>query len=56
MSPPTAAAAAAARYRDETIMGKLPGVSLLDEILAREVERLAESAADPAGGPVDQGR
>src|SRR6202035_4368961 len=28
---------------------------LLDEILAREVDRLAESAVDPAGSPIDRG-
>src|ERR1700679_3759877 len=52
MSPPTAAEAAAARYRDEATLGKLPTGSVLHEILAREVDRLAESVADPNGGQV----
>jgi hypothetical protein len=52
MSPPTAAEAAAARYRDEAALGNLPTGSVLDEILAREVDRLAESVTDPNGGQV----
>lgn len=54
MSPPTPAAAAASRYAAEFSMGKLPTGSELDDIVAREVDRLAESAADPAGAPVDR--
>ena len=45
MSPPTRAEAAAARYRDEAAAAPFEGARL-DEFLAREADRLAESVGE----------
>ncbi len=52
ISPPSPADAAAARYAHEADAGRLPGGELLDPILEREIDRLAETAADGAGVPL----
>ena len=49
LSPPTLAAAAAARYAAETAGGRLPEGPLLDDLVTREADRLAESMTDAAG-------
>ena len=49
LKPPTPAEAAAARYAAETTGGRLPGGAALDELVAREADRLAESSTDAAG-------
>jgi hypothetical protein len=48
-NPPTPADAAAARYAAETSGGRLPNGELLDEVVAREADRLAEISTDAAG-------
>ena len=50
LSPPTPAAAAASRYAAELADGMLPGGAALDEIVTREVDRLAEITVDSTGG------
>ena len=49
LSPPTLAEAAAARYASEASGGRLPNGELLDVLVTREAERLAESTTDAAG-------
>lgn len=49
LSPPTAADAAAARYATEAAGGRLPNGEMLDELVAKEADRLAESGTDAAG-------
>src|SRR5208337_1383231 len=49
LKPPTPAEAAAARYAAETAGGRLPGGAALDELVAREADRLADSSTDAAG-------
>jgi hypothetical protein len=49
LGPPTPAEAAAARYTAEVADGRLPIGEALDELVIREVDRLAESVADPTG-------
>ncbi len=49
LGPPTPAEAAAARYAAEVADGRLPIGEALDLLVTREVDRLAESGADPAG-------
>ena len=49
LKPPTPAEAAAARYAAEITSGRLPGGAALDELVAREADRLAESSTDAAG-------
>ena len=49
LKPPTPAEAAAARYAAEITGGRLPGGAALDELVAREADRLAESGTDAAG-------
>jgi hypothetical protein len=51
-SPPTPAEAAAARYAAETSGGRLLDGELLDELVAREADRLAESGTDAEGRPL----
>lgn len=48
LSPPTSAAAIAARYAPEMSGGRLANGALLDALVAREADRLAESSADAA--------
>ena len=48
-SPPTPADAAAARYAPEASRGRLPTGEMLDEIVAREAERLGEVSRGPDG-------
>jgi hypothetical protein len=55
LSPPTPAQAVAARYAAETSGGRVPSGELLDELVAREAERLAESSADATGNSPSQG-
>lgn len=50
LSPPTAAEAVAARYAAEISGLRLPNDALLDELVAREVDRLAEVSTNAAGG------
>lgn len=50
LSPPTAAEAVAARYAAEISGLRLPNDALLDELVAREVDRLVEVSTDAAGG------
>jgi hypothetical protein len=50
LSPPTAAEAAAARYAAEMSGLRLSNGALLDELVAREVDRLAEISTDATGG------
>ena len=49
LSPPTPAEAAAGRYGGEAAGGRLPNGEMLDEIMAREADRLAEGGGDAAG-------
>ena len=49
LSPPTPAEAAAARYASEASGGRLPNGELLDVLVTREADRLAESTTDAAG-------
>ena len=49
LRPPAPAEAAAARYAAETVGGQLPTGESLDELVAREADRLAESSTDAAG-------
>ena len=49
LKPPTPAEAATARYAAEITGGRLPGGAALDELVAREADRLAESSTDAAG-------
>jgi hypothetical protein len=55
LSPPTPAEAVAARYAAETSGGRLPNGEPLDELVAREADRLAESSADATGSFPSQG-
>jgi hypothetical protein len=55
LKPLTPAAAAAARYAAETSNGRLPNGEPLDELVAREADRLAESGTDTANGSPLQG-
>lgn len=48
LSPPTPAEAAAARYQSELVDGRLPSGELLDGIVGREADRLAESSPNLA--------
>ena len=52
LSPPTPAEAAAARYAAETFDGRFLDGELLDELVAREADRLAESGTDAEGRPL----
>src|ERR1019366_4367607 len=52
LSPPAPAAAAVARYAAEMADGRLPSGELLDELVAREADRLAESGTDAEGRPL----
>jgi hypothetical protein len=49
LSPPTPAEAAAARYAADTEGGRLPDGERLDELVAREANRMAESSTDTDG-------
>jgi hypothetical protein len=49
LKPPTPAEGAGARYAAETTGGRLPGGAALDDLVAREADRLAESSTDAAG-------
>lgn len=49
LSPPTPAEAAAGRYAGEAAGGRLPNGEMLDELVAREADRLAEGGGDAAG-------
>jgi len=49
LSPPTPAEAVAARYAAEMSGGRLPNGEMLDELVAREADRLAESSVDASG-------
>jgi DNA-binding protein YbaB len=49
LRPPTPADAAAARYAAETSGGRLSSGEPLDEVVAREADRLAEISTDAAG-------
>ena len=49
LSPPTPAEAAAARYASEASGGRLLNGELLDVLVTREADRLAESTTDAAG-------
>ena len=49
LKPPTPAEAAAARYAAETTGGRLPNGQPLDDLVAREADRLAESSTDAPG-------
>ena len=53
--PPTPAEAVAARYAAETSGGRLPNGELLDGLVAREADRLAESSTDATGRSPSQG-
>jgi pyrroloquinoline quinone (PQQ) biosynthesis protein C len=63
LSPPTPAAAAAARYAAEASGGRLSNGEPLDELVAREADRLAdwlddrldESSTDATGSVPSQG-
>jgi hypothetical protein len=55
LSPPTPAAAVAARYAAEMSGGRLPKGELLDELVSREADRLAESSADATGRSPSRG-
>gem|GEM_PF-1173776 len=50
LSPPTPAAAAAARYAGDIVGGRLPTGAALDALVDREIERLAEMTRDGLGG------
>jgi len=50
LSPPTPAEAAAARYSFELACGRLPEGQLLDDLVEREADRLAESGDSHATG------
>jgi len=52
MSPPSAGAAAASRYVGTAPGGRLPMDAELDDIVAREMDRLDESARDIEGKPI----
>jgi hypothetical protein len=52
LSPPAPAAAALARYATEMADGRLPSGQPLDELVAREADRLAESGTDAEGRPL----
>ena len=52
LSPPAPAEAAAARYAAETFGGRFLDGELLDELVAREADRLAESVTDAEGRPL----
>ncbi len=52
LSPPTPAAAAAARYATETSGGRLPDGEALDELVVREADRMGESGTDADGRPL----
>ena len=49
LSPPTPAEAAAGRYAADAAGGRLPNGDMLDELVAREADRLAEGGGDAAG-------
>ena len=49
LRPPTPAEAAGARYAAETTGGRLPGGAALDDLVAREADRLTESSTDATG-------
>jgi TrwC relaxase len=51
LSPPTPAEAAAARYAAETSGSRLSSGELLDEVVAREADRLADISVGAAGRP-----
>ena len=51
LSPPAPAEAAAARYAAETFGGRFLDGELLDELVGREADRLAESGTDAEGRP-----
>jgi len=52
MSPPSAGAAAVSRYVGTAPGGRLPMDAELDDIVAREMDRLDESARDIEGKPI----
>src|ERR1019366_10327915 len=52
LAPPAPAAAAVARYAAEMADGRLPSGEPLDELVAREADRLAESGTDAEGRPL----
>ena len=52
LSPPTPAEAATARYATAAAGGWLPNGERLDELVAREADRLAESMVDTEGRSV----
>jgi hypothetical protein len=55
LSPPTPATAAAARYAADAVDGRLPNGKQLDELVAREADRLAESTPNCAGRSLSRG-
>lgn len=52
LSPPTPAEAAAGRYANEAAGGRLPNGEMLDELVTREADRIAEGSGDAAGKTV----
>ncbi|MGI4943952.1 MAG: MobF family relaxase, partial [Janthinobacterium lividum] len=54
LTPPTPADAAAARYAAEVSGGRLPTGEVLDEIVAREAERLGEVSRGSGGQALDR--
>jgi hypothetical protein len=55
LSPSTPAEAVAARYAGDAAGGRLSNGEMLDELAAREADRLAESSSDAAGKALPRG-